>query len=93
MPVAASTASTRAGGIGSCRVSTLWIILRRSRNEAWTSRQRSSRSSSESASSGPSAAGSTTMTADSTLGSGSNAPGGTRNAIRTAALAWTNTDR
>ena len=61
---AASTASTRAGGIGSCRVSTLWIILRRSRNEAWTSRQRSSISSAVSASSGPSTSGSTTMTAE-----------------------------
>ena len=37
--------STRTASTGSCRARTLWSILRRSRNAAWTSRQRPSSSS------------------------------------------------
>ena len=74
MPVPASAASTRVASNGNCRESTLWIIFRRSRKAAWTSRQSSSSSSGPSRSSG--AYGSTTMTAESTAGSGSNASGG-----------------
>ena len=69
----ASAAAIRAGGTGSCRVRTLWSILRRSRNAAWTSRQSASSSAGSRRSS--SANGSTTMTAESTAGAGSKAVG------------------
>ena len=87
MPAAASAASTRAGAIGSCRgqhvVDHLAPLAERRLDEppqlVVLVRRRAPRAA-------PSAAGSRTMTADSTLGSGSNAPGGTRNAIRTAGV-------
>ena len=58
---------------GSWRARTLWSILRRSRKLAWTSRQSSSSASGSRRSSASN--GSTTMTADSTAGAGSNAVG------------------
>ena len=67
-------ASTCSGGMWSCRVSTLWSILRRSRNPAWTIRHRCSSASASSRSSA--ANGSSTSTADSTLGAGSKASRG-----------------
>ena len=91
IPTASSAASTRSGSIGSWRVSTLWSILRRSRNPAWTTRHSASSVAASSRSSGGN--GSSTSTADSTLGAGSNASRGTRNATRALAWYWTNTDR
>ena len=91
MPAVASAAVTRPASSGSWRDSTLWIILRRSRKAAWTRRHSSSSVSGSRRSSA--SYGSTTMTADSTAGSGSKAAAGTANAIRTRAWYWTKTDR
>ena len=82
MPTSASAAAIVAGSIGSCRGSTLWSILRRSRNPAWTRRHRSS---SMAGGRRPGASGARTSrasTADSTSGAGSNASRGTRRTMR-----------
>ena len=91
IPHASSAASTRAASTGSCRARTLWSILRRSRKPAMTTRHRLSSAAASSRSSA--AKGSRTRTADSTLGAGSKASRGTRNATRAFAWYWTKTER
>src|ERR1019366_1368193 len=91
IPATVKAAAIASPDRGSCRARTLWIVLRRSRRAAWTSRHRASSTTGSRRSS--SANGSITITAESTAGAGSNAVGGTRRTIRTVAWYWTNTDR